>query len=339
MNKSFKVSNKIIGEGKKTFIIAEIGINHQGSFKKCKKLIKAAAQSGADAAKIQLVDVLESYSEKTQSFKQFKNKSFSDSQLNDLKKYAKKNKIIFFATPGDILSLKRLIKLKFEIIKISSGLSNNYPLIREAIKFKIPLFISTGMSNKKDLVELKSFLKKYKFNKIIIMKCVSLYPTKLKSLNLRSINFLKKIFDYNIGYSDHSMGDLAVISSVSLGACVIEKHFTFNKNLLGADHKISMEPMEFKKMSEKIRKIESSLGQYSQVLNKNLINSRMSNFRYLTSKHEILKNDKFSIKNVLFKRHKKISRGLLPKFFFKIEGKKSKSFIKKGSLIKSSDIK
>ena len=145
MKKSFKVNNKLIGDGKKTFIIAEIGINHQGNLETCKKMIKSAALCGADAAKIQLVDVNESYDIFTKSYKQFKNKNFSDNQLKILKKYAQKNKIIFFATPGDIPSLKRVIKLKFCIIKVSSGLSNNYPLIREAIKSKIPLFISTGM--------------------------------------------------------------------------------------------------------------------------------------------------------------------------------------------------
>ena len=114
MKKLFKIDNKTIDGEKRVFVIAEIGINHQGNFNKCKKLIKAASICGADAAKIQLVNVHESYDEKTKSFKEFIKKDFSDLQLTKLKKYAKKHKILFFATPGDISSLRRLIKLRFE---------------------------------------------------------------------------------------------------------------------------------------------------------------------------------------------------------------------------------
>ncbi len=338
MTETIKLRNKIIGNGKKTFIIAEIGINHQGNFEKCKKLIKEASKCGADAAKIQLVNVGESYNEDTKSFKEFKNKSFSDQQLITLKKYAKKNNILFFATPGDISSLKRLIQLKFDLIKISSGLFNNFPLLREAIKSKIPLMISTGMADKKDLIELKLFLNKFNFKKIVILKCVSTYPTSLKELNLKTFLTLKKIFNYNIGYSDHSLGDIACISAVSLGACVLEKHFTFNKKLIGADHKISMEPKEFKEMVIKVRETEKALGKENQILSLKLSKSRKNNYRYLTTINEINKNEKFSLNNISFKRQKK-KLGLLPKFFFKIEGKKAKRKIKKNVLIKSSDVK
>lgn len=338
MIKSFKVNNIKIGEGQKTFIIAEIGINHQGSFEKCKKLIKAAHLSGANAAKIQLINENESYNHKTKSFKEFKNKSFSLTQLKKLKRYSDKIGIIFFATPGDIFSLKKIIKCKIKIIKISSGLSNNFPLIREAIKYRIPLFISTGMSDNKDLKELKYFLKKYKYKKIVIMKCVSLYPTKSKLLNLKTILKLKKFFDYNIGYSDHSLGELGPISSVPLGACVLEKHFTLNKNIVGADHKISMEPKEFKSMVEKIREIEEILGKSNNTINKKVLITRNKNLRYLTSKNEILKNERFSLNNISFKRYNNLNKGLSPKFFFKIEGKKAKINIKKDSPIKLSDI-
>ena len=338
MTQIIKLGNKIIGKGKKTFVIAEIGINHQGDFQKCKTLIKEASKCGADAAKIQLVNLEESYNEDTKSFKEFKNKSFSDQQLITLKKFAKKNNILFFYTPGDISSLKRLIKLKFDLIKISSGLSNNFPLLREAIKSKIPLIISTGMSNKQDLIELKLFLNKFNFNKIVILKCVSTYPTNLKEINLKTFLTLKKIFNYNIGYSDHSLGNIACISAVSLGACVLEKHFTLNKKLIGADHKISLEPKEFKEMVIKVREAEKILGKENKMLSLKLSKLRKYNFRYLTSLNKINKNEKFSLNNISFKRQKKTS-GLLPKFFFKIEGKKAKRNIKKNTLIKFSDVK
>ncbi len=336
MKKLLRIRNFNIGEGNKTFVIAEIGINHHGNFEKCKKLIKAASKCGADAAKIQLVSVYESYEKKTTSFNEFKDKNFSDDQLRELKKYAEKNNILFFATPGDISSLKRLLKLKFEVIKISSGLSNNFPLIREGIKSKKILIISTGMSNKTDLMELRSFLNKFKFKKVVILKCVSNYPTLQDDVNLNSILFLKRIFNLNVGYSDHTLGDIAVLSAVSLGACVIEKHFTLNKRLKGADHKISMEPKEFKDLIKKIRTIERIKGKQDKIISKDLLNSRWKNFRYLVSKNDIRKGEKFSLKNIIFKRQKKTA-GLLPKVFFKIEGKKAKTKIKKNRLIKITD--
>ena len=172
-NKFFKIGKKYIGESKKAFIVAEVGINHGGNFKRCKKMINAAAKAGADAVKIQTIDIDESYMQNTKSYKEFKNKNFSNSELLKLKKYSENLNVIFFSTPGDIKSLMRLVKIKVSAIKISSGLATNLPLIGEIIKRKIPIIISTGFSNKKDLNDLKNFIKKFKYKKIAILKCTS----------------------------------------------------------------------------------------------------------------------------------------------------------------------
>ena len=132
----FKIGDKFIGDSQKVFIIAELGINHGGNLKKCLRMIKAAAISGADSVKIQTNNVDESYMKGTFSYKEFKNKNFSDKELIKLKKYSKKLGLIFFSTPGDVKSLIRLIKIRISAIKISSGLANNLPLIGEAIKKK-----------------------------------------------------------------------------------------------------------------------------------------------------------------------------------------------------------
>ena len=259
-NKFFKIEDKFIGGNKKVFIIAEIGINHGGDLKKCIKMIKAAASAGANSVKIQTNDVDESYMKNTDSYKEFKNKNFSEKELLKLKKYSKKVGVIFFSTPGDIKSLMRLVKIKVSAIKISSGLATNFPLIGESIKRKIPTIISTGFSAKKDLDNLKRFIDKFNFRKIAILKCTANYPAKPKDLDLNTINFLKKKFDLPIGYSDHSIGDLAPAIAASCGAKIIEKHFTLNKFQKGADHKISLEPREFKMMVKKIRTTEKMLG-------------------------------------------------------------------------------
>ena len=154
----FKVKNSVIGKPGNTFIIAEIGINHDGNFNKCKKLIFEAFKAGANAVKLQTIDIDQSYDKKTKSYKEFLGKNFSDLELKKLKNYAESKKIIFFSTPGDFKSFRRLKNLKIPLIKISSGLANNYPLIKIATRKKIPLIISTGFADEKDINRLSKFL-------------------------------------------------------------------------------------------------------------------------------------------------------------------------------------
>ena len=151
-NKFFRIEKKYVGENKRVFIIAELGINHGGNFKRCIKMINAAAKAGADSVKIQTNDVNESYIQNTKSYKIFKNKKFSDTELLKLKKYSESLGVVFFSSPGDIKSLIRLKKIKVAVIKISSGSATNLPLIGETIRRKIPVIISTGFS--KDLANL-----------------------------------------------------------------------------------------------------------------------------------------------------------------------------------------
>ena len=315
------------------FIIAEIGINHGGNLKKCMKMIKAASLSGADSVKIQTNDVDESYMKNTLSYKEFKNKNFSNNELLKLKNYSKKLGVIFFSTPGDIKSLKRLIKIKVLAIKISSGLATNLPLIGESIKSRIPTIISTGFSTKKDLNNLKKFIKKFNFKKIAILKCTANYPASPENLDLKSIKFLKNKFNLPIGYSDHTIGDLAPVVAASFGATIIEKHFTLNKFEKGADHKISLEPKEFKLMVEKIRTTEKMFGRDDFKVRKKVSKKRKYFLRRLTAKKEIKKGDRFSFDNIGFMRHSNGVVGLEPSHFFSIKNKKSKVGIKKGQIL------
>jgi len=331
---SFKIENKFIGEGYPTFIIAEIGINHNGDFMICKKMIKSAYESGANGVKIQTVDESSSYIEGTKSYDLFKNKDFTDKELLKLRNYSKKLGVIFFSTPGDIKSFKRLLRIKTSILKISSGLSSNYPLIRQILKSKTPLIISTGMSTIKDIKELNQYIKKFRFKKIAIMKCTSQYPAQPENLNLKSINYMKKISQFPIGYSDHAMGDTAVVVAVANGASLIEKHFTLNKKLKGADHFISLEPKEFKEMVRKIRITEKALGEKNFNLNKKIKKNKNIFSRHLTAIKDINVGDRLNLSNIGFMRHKTVNSSLPPNYFFKIENKRSKYFFKKGQLIK-----
>ena len=211
---------------KRIFIIAEIGINHNGNFNKCKKLINLAAKSGADAVKIQTINPGESYHPSSPSYKVFQNKDFSVIELMRLNNFAKSKKIIFFSTPGDISSLNKLIKAKINLFKISSGLLTNIPLIEKISKLGKPIILSTGMAIEDDIELIE---KKLKNNEFYILKCTSIYPPLDENLNLNSINYLKKKYNRICGFSDHTKDDLAATTAASNGARIIEKHFKISK--------------------------------------------------------------------------------------------------------------
>ena len=328
---SFKIKNFEIGKPGTVFVIAEIGINHSGNFKICQKFIRAAAKSGANAVKIQTVDVDESYAKNTTSYKEFSGKNFSDKELHKLKKISRKLGVIFFSTPGDFKSLIRLAKIGLPIIKISSGLMTNFPLIGEALKRRLPVIISTGLSDSRDLENLDRFLQKFKSRKVALLKCTSQYPADDMNLDLQSIVYLKKKFKYPIGYSDHTEGIEAALAAAALGAKVIEKHITINKDMLGPDHKASITGDEFKKMSEGIKKIILALG--SNIKKPSLSekkNIKIARNSIVAAKY-IKKGEKFTINNLAVKRP---GNGISPMNFFKLIGKIARKNFDQDELIK-----
>ena len=334
MNNFFKIKNFTIGK-KRTFIIAEIGINHNGNLKYAKKLIQAAKKSGADAAKLQIINPEESYAKNTNSHKIFNKNLLKFDELKILSKYAKDKKILLFATPGDFSSLKIVEKLNFPAIKISSGLMNNIPLIRKCAKMKLPIIISTGFAEYEEIKEALRNITRY-HKKLAVLKCTSLYPAPLTSLNLNSIKKLQNLGAV-VGYSDHSLGELSCIVAVSLGAKVIEKHFTLNKKQKGADHKISMTPKEFSIMVNKIRETEESLGGEDTFPTQKELMIRNLYRRTIVSSKIIKKGKKIQKKDLLLQRNNLSGKKLHPRDFFKLIGKKSKKTILPNKLIKKND--
>ena len=335
--KSFKIANKKISDNSPAFIIAEIGINHNGSKSKCAKLIYEAYKSGANAVKLQIADPNYSYAKNHPSYKEFKNKDLNDETLKKLINYAKSLGLSLFATPGDFKSLQRVKNLKMPAIKISSGLLSNLPLIKEASKAKVPIIFSTGMSYLKEVHEAVNLCKQ-KQNKIAILKCTSIYPSPIKYLNLKGINEYKKIFKVPVGYSDHALGIDASINAVGNGAKIIEKHFTLNKLEKGADHKISIEPKEFKEMVKKIRNLESMMGDGVLKPTKNEIKSRNNNLRKVVTLMNITKGEKISLNNVSLKRIKSSKKGIKLKNFYRILGKRTSKNLRKEEVLSINDI-
>ena len=277
-----------------TLIIAEAGVNHNGSIKKAKKLIDIASNAKADYVKFQFyktdnlvvknsqmaVYQKKNYGKNVSQYKLLKKYELSLDNIRKLRKYTKKKKIKFLTSVFDEESLEELYKSKIYDIKIPSGEINNLPLLEKISKKTKKIFISTGMANIKEIFEAIKILKqnkKFKKN-LYLMHCHSEYPTDLKDVNLLAMQELKKKFSVNIGFSDHTLGNEVAIAATSLGAAVIEKHFTLSKSMNGPDHKASLDPKELKLFVRSIRNTEILLG-----------NSKKKSFKKRVHKQKICK--------------------------------------------------
>lgn len=268
MNKFYQNLNKNFFSKNKTFIIAEIGTNHNQKLSQAKKLIKIAKSSGADAVKFQLLNFKEQYDEKSYN-NHFKNNfqkiEFNNDWINLLIKFCEEKKILFFASPTYDKAAEILLK-KTKIVKIASPqFATDDLLTKKIIKSKKTCIVSNGLLTLQQTIKKISYYRKLNQN-IILLHCISRYPTKIKELNLNCIKFLKKRLNLPIGFSDHTISlDIPAIA-VALGAQVIEKHITLSRNLTGPDHKFALEPHEFKQMVKKIRETEISLGKSEKLL-------------------------------------------------------------------------
>jgi N,N'-diacetyllegionaminate synthase len=331
----------------KTFIIAEAGVNHNGSLKKALKLIDLAVAAGANAIKFQTFKTenlttdyalkaeyqkYKSLKKETQ-FQMLKKLEFTEAMHKACFEKCKKKKIIFISSAFDIESLNYLNKYKLSYFKVPSGEITNIPYLEVVGKTKKKIILSTGMSS---VDEIKKAIKTLitsgtKKNNLILMQCTSAYPAPYDEINLNTIATLKNLFKLNIGFSDHSIGVQASIAAVALGAKVIEKHLTLNKKLRGPDHKASLDPKEFKFMVKSIRIVEKTLGnkikQVTKSEKKNIYIVRKS----IVASTKINKNEKFSNFNITCKRP---GTGISPLFFKKLIGKKAIKIFNKNDLIR-----
>jgi len=330
---------------KNTLIIAEAGVNHNGSLKKALKLIDYAKIAGADIVKFQTFnpDNLLIPSAKKAPYQKNKNKNETQYQMLEklslnlnfykiLSAYSKKKKIEFLSTAFDIKNLKMLIKLGIKRIKIPSGEITNILLLEFAAKQKLPIILSTGMSNLNEIKKAIKILTKFgkKKTQITILHCTSVYPAPFNELNLKAIKTMKKQLGVSVGYSDHTLGTEASIAAVALGAKIIEKHFTISKKMNGPDHKASLDPKELHLMISSIRNLEKSFGNGIKKVTKSEILNRRIFRRSLVALTNINTGDLLTFKNIGMKRP---GTGVSPINIHKYLGKKSSKNIKKNKLI------
>lgn len=333
---NIKIAEKQIGKKYPVFVVAEAGINHNGNVKIAKNMISSAKDCGADAIKFQTFRAGDLASKKSKFFKIFKKVEIDYTHLGELSDHAKKERIIFFSTPFSEEAVDVLADLHVPAFKIASGDITHIPLIKKAASKKKPIIISTGMSNFAEIDFAVKAIKSERNNKIIIMHSVTSYPTPSSDANLRAINTLQCRYKYPIGYSDNGAGILVPIIAVSLGARIIEKHFTLNKKMNGPDHSFSADPNELSLLVKKIRETEIILGDGK----KNPQPSELQNIQHarrsIITLVDIKKGDKLTYSNIAIKRP---GIGIMPLNFHKVIGSSAKRNIKIDQPIKWSDIK
>lgn len=268
---------------KKIYIIAEIGLNHNGNINVAKKLIRDAKEAGANAAKFQIFQPCtlgRDVKKKNTASSIWKKLYSSDSQILALVKFCKRLKIDFLCSVFDQQSLERVKKYKLKYIKVASSEVNNLELLREIKRSKIRPILSTGMSNEREIAKAIKILVKP-----ILLHCVSLYPCKVSKINLNRMIKLKKKFNLPIGFSDHSIGIDASKIAILKGAEFIEKHFTYNKKIKGFDHLLSVEKNELADLVSFAKNFKSYFGKGN-----------------ISPSREELKIQKLARKGIYFKR-------------------------------------
>ncbi len=326
---------------KKPYIIAEIGINHEGSFESAKKLIIEAKKAGADAVKFQVfepntlaVDKSKKtkFQEKTAGKEKLSNiwkrVALSFTKLKKLRDISIKLNIDFICTPFDFQSLKLVKKLNLSAIKIASSDVTDIPLLSKISLLKRPVILSTGMSN---LNEISKSLKTLKNKNIAILHCVSIYPCAFKNANLNRILTLKKKFkDFEIGYSDHCKSFEASIHALSLGAKVVEKHFTLNKNRKGLDHSLSADPTDLKIICDYAKSISLLPGERKIEPSKQEKKSKKFFRKGIYMIKDLGRNEIIKKEHIIIRRP---ANKVEPELYFKIIGKKSRRNLKKHDTI------
>jgi len=332
---------------KHVLIIAEAGVNHNGSIKMAKQLIDVATEAGADIVKFQTFKAgkLVSKAARQAEYQKANLKNMDDSQYNMLKKleldeamhielidYCQQKGITFLSTGFDEESVDMLNRLGVPFYKIPSGEITNKPYLQHIARKLKPVVISTGMADLNEIKEALDVLtgEGLDLSMITVLHCNTEYPTPMEDVNLKAMLTIKETFKVKVGYSDHTKGIEVAIAAVAMGAEVIEKHFTLDRNLPGPDHKASLEPDELKAMVSAIRNIELALGDGVKKASKSEIKNITIVRKSIVAIKEIKKGEIFSTQNIAAKRP---GNGISPMRWDEIIGEKAIKEFKPDDLI------
>ena len=331
---------KPIGDGQPVFIIAEAGVNHNGSLKLAKQLVDAAKAAGADAVKFQTFQAekladqsapLAGYQKRginaASQFEMLKQLELPPAAFKELFSYCRKKGILFLSTPFDQPSALLLNKLPVAAFKISSGDLNNLPLLRMITAFGRPIILSTGMAT---MAEVMTAVKAISRKDLILLHCTSNYPTAYQNVNLLAMETIRSATGLLVGYSDHTLGIEVPLAAAALGASVIEKHFTLDRKMKGPDHLASLEPKELTEMVAGIRKIEKAMGRPEKAPIRSELPIRLVARKSLFAVRDIAKGEKITEAMLAIKRP---GTGIEPKHLDAIVGRRAGSLITQGTLL------
>lgn len=328
----------------KVYIIAEAGDNHNGDFNTALKLVDVAKRAGADCVKFQTFvteEIISKYAEMAEyqkkntgkeesQFEMVKRLELSFDEFRKIKEYCDRVGIQFLSTPFDLKSVDFLNELGVPFFKIPSGEITNYPYLIKIAHTGKPVVMSTGMCEPDEILAAINVLENNGGGEITLLHCNTEYPTPLKDVNLYAMRTMKKMFGKKVGYSDHTKGIEVPVAAVALGACVIEKHFTLDKNMPGPDHKASLEPDELGRMVKNIRNIEIALGdgvkRVSESERKNIAIARKS----IVARRNIQEGEILTEENLAVKRP---GTGINPMQWMEVLGTRAVRDFKEDELI------
>ncbi|MEZ5543313.1 MAG: N-acetylneuraminate synthase family protein [Pseudomonadota bacterium] len=270
-----------VGPGRPPYVIAEIGSNHNGDMDLCRRLIDAAADAGAHAVKFQswtdksLIAREEynrntEYSDKKKHFGSLEDMvrayQFTEAQHREALEYCRKRNVVFCSSPFSEEETDLLEQLGVPFFKIASMDINNLPFLRYVARKQRPMILSTGMATLAEIEQAVETVRGEGNDAIVLLHCISIYPPEISTINLRNIPMLEQVFDMPVGFSDHSLGTAIPLAAVALGACLIEKHFTIDKDMPGWDHAISADPEEMHVITAEGRNIFDALGSSARIV-------------------------------------------------------------------------
>ena len=299
------------------FVIAEAGVNHNGSLKRAKEMVIKAREAGADAIKFQTFKsekLVSTFAEKAayqientgsadeSQLEMVKHLELSFDDFRELQAFSKEIGIQFLSTPFDLESIDFLNQLEMPFWKLPSGEVTNYPYLVKIAQTHKEIVMSTGMCTLDEIGEALTVLKENGASKIALLHCNTEYPTPMEDVNLKAMETLRKAFDAPVGYSDHTKGIEVPIAAVAMGATIIEKHFTLDRNMEGPDHKASLEPSELKAMVQAIRNIEKAIGTGDKKPTPSEIKNMAIARKSIVANQTIKKGEIFTEKNITTKR-------------------------------------
>ena len=313
-------------------VIAEAGVNHNGSFELAKKMVDAAKEAGVDYVKFQTFNpkkLVSKYAEKAEYQKEttgsdetqlqmLQKLTLTEDNFLSLRDYCKEVGIGFISTPFDLDSIAFLETFDMDFWKVPSGEVTNLPYLEAIARTKRKVVMSTGMCDMNEIQDAMEVLKKNGTTEITLLHCNTQYPTPYEHVNLRAMSTIKDTLHKEVGYSDHTQGIEVPIAAVAMGATVIEKHFTLDKNMEGPDHKASLDPTELKQMVSAIRNIEKAIGNGLKEPSSSELTNKAVARKSIVASREIKQGEIFSEDNLTTKRP---GTGISPMKWYEVIGK------------------